>query len=90
MLHQLGEVSLGVALRSVGIPASRHRRYQQRDECNVFHVARAILRRAEQHDVHGFDGYLLTVNGILDAEHVREVLHIIHREPKAASKSSVK
>lgn len=77
---------LCIPLRVVGVPASCHGCYEQSDERYVFCVAVAILGRAEKHYIHGFDGYLLTMNGVLDAEHVRKVLHIVHREPKVGSR----
>ena len=36
------------------------------------------FRGSEQHDVHGLECELLFVYGVLDAQHVAQVLHVVH------------
>lgn len=46
------------------------------------------FRGSEQYHVHRFESELLFVDGVLDAEHVAQVLHVVHSQSDDATEFS--
>ena len=85
MLHELGQMLLGIAVRLVGVPRAGQSSQQQSHQGDVFDVTGTVLGRSKQNHIHRLDGYLLQVNGVLDAQHGRHILDVVDGQPNATN-----
>lgn len=87
VFHKFVQMLLRMAVGAVRVPRTGDSCDDQRHQNDVFDVTGAVLWRAEEHNIHGFNGDLLPVDWIFDTQHWRQVLRIVDRQPVTPKKN---